>query len=117
MSEPCCPQNARGAHCDCIPCRACVEGKRRDAIKRMVKRLLSVLALVVIGSIGVVIGKLPGFVQRRDGVIGVALLKEQNALAEKRHGAREGLVVRALRESAHGRGGDQHCHGPHRRRM
>jgi len=54
---PCCSMNARGAHCDCIPCRACVTGKRRDAIKRAVKRLLSVLALVVVGSIGVVIGK------------------------------------------------------------
>jgi hypothetical protein len=54
---PCCPQNARGYHCDCNPCRVCATNKRRDAVKRMFGRLLSVLALVVIGSIGVVIGK------------------------------------------------------------
>jgi hypothetical protein len=35
----------------------CATNKRRDAVKRMFGRLLSVLALVVIGSIGVVIGK------------------------------------------------------------
>jgi hypothetical protein len=34
-----------------------VTGKRRDAIKRAVRRVLSLLALVVIGSIGVVLGK------------------------------------------------------------
>ena len=54
---PCCNMNAIGAHCDCHPCRVCVEGKRRDAIKRAVRRVLSLLALVVVGSIGVVIGK------------------------------------------------------------
>ena len=54
----CCPQNARNAHCDCAPCRKCATTKRRDAVKRMFGRLLSVLALVVVGSIGAVIGRL-----------------------------------------------------------
>lgn len=58
MTEPCCSMNARGAHCDSDhPCGACEATKRQVALERMVRRVLSLLALVVLGSIGVVIGK------------------------------------------------------------